>query len=125
MKDSQLAQCHKIIHTAMAAAAAVGGGLAQIPAADVVPITAAQITMIIYLGAVFDIPVSQALAKALLKGFKGAVIGRFLAQILRFIPVFGNVINASIAGVITEKIGWAAAEKFDKDAQQKVIPSSL
>ena len=126
MTDSQRIKCHGIIHAAAGAAGAAGAGLAQIPVADAVPITAAQITMVISLGAVFDIPVSEAMAKAMCRGFAAALGGRFIAaQVLGVIPFFGNAIKAGIAASITEKICWKAAEQFDKEAQQKVIPSSL
>ena len=126
MTDSQRAKCHGIIHSASTAAAAVGGGLAQIPYSDALPIMGIQITMIISLGAVFDIPVSKAMAKAICRGFAAALGGKYIAaQVLGVIPFFGNTIKAGIAASITEKIGWKAAKQFDKEAQQKVIPSSL
>ena len=121
MTDSQTAKCHGIIHTASAAAAAAGGGMAQLPGSDAIPITAAQVTMIISLGAVFDIPVSKSAAQALLKGLMGSAIGRFASQLLvGWIPGFGNAINATTAAAITEKIGWKVAEKFDRESRQQI-----
>lgn len=121
MTDSQRSKCHGIIHTASLAAAAAGGGMAQLPGSDAIPITAAQITMIISLGAVFDIPVSRSAAQAILKGLAGAAGGRLVSQFLvGWIPGFGNAINASTAVAITEKLGWKAAEKFDREARQRI-----
>ena len=121
MTDSQRTKCHGIIHTASAAAAALGGGMAQLPGSDAIPITGAQITMIISLGAVFDIPVSKSAAQAILKSLAGAAGGRFISQVLvGWIPGFGNAINATTAAGITEKIGWKAAEKFDREARQRI-----
>ena len=121
MTDSQRAKCHGIIHTASAAAAAVGGGMAQLPGSDAVPITAAQITMIISLGAVSDIPVSKAAAKSILYGFVGAASGRLVSQMLvGWIPGLGNAINATTAASITEGLGWKVADKFDREARQKI-----
>ena len=125
MTDAQSVKCHGIIHTATAAAAAIGGGLAQIPYSDAVPIMGAQITMIISLGAVFGIPVSKMAAKAIVEGFAAAASGRLATQWLGWIPIAGNILNASTAAAITEGIGWQAAKQFDKEAQQKVKPSSL
>ncbi len=121
MTDSQNSKCHGIIHTASLAAAAAGGGMAQLPGSDAIPITAAQITMIISLGAVFDIPVSRSAAQAILKGLAGAAGGRFVSQLLvGWILGLGNVINASTAAAITEKLGWKAAEKFDRESRQRI-----
>lgn len=51
-------KCHIIIHSATTASAAAGA--IPIPMSDAVPITAAQIGMIISLGKVFGITVTQA-----------------------------------------------------------------
>ena len=121
MTDSQRSKCHGIIHTASTAAAAAGGGMAQLPCSDAVPITLAQITMIISLGAVFDIPVSKSAAQALRKGLGGAAVGRLASQVLLgWIPGWGNALNASTAAAITEKLGWKAAEKFDRESRQRI-----
>ncbi|MBQ2616327.1 MAG: hypothetical protein IJG36_01370 [Synergistaceae bacterium] len=121
MTDSQRAKCHGIIHTASAACAAVGGGMAQLPGSDTIPITAAQVTMVISLGGVFDIPVSKSAAKAIIAGLAGASFGRLASQFLvGWIPGFGNAINASTAAGITETLGWKVAEKFDKEARQRI-----
>ena len=54
---------------ASAAAAAVGGGLAQLPGSDAIPITAAQVTMIISLGSVFGKSITEALGWTAAKKF--------------------------------------------------------
>ncbi len=121
MTDSQRSKCHGIIHTASVAAAAAGGGMAQLPGSDAIPITAAQITMIISLGEVFGIPVSKSAAQAIKKGLGGAAVGRLASQFLvGWIPGWGNAVNASTAAAITEKLGWKAAEKFDREARQRI-----
>ena len=53
MTDDERKKCHAIIHTASVAAAAIGGGLVQLPGSDTVLITAIQVGMVIGLGAVF------------------------------------------------------------------------
>ncbi len=121
MTDSQRAKCHAIIHTATAAAAAVAGGLAQIPGSDTIPITGAQITMIISLGTVFDISVTEATAKALIAGLGAAAGGRLVSQFLvGWIPGLGNAINASTAVAITETLGWKAADYFEEEAKKQI-----
>jgi len=117
LTGEQRSKCHKIIHTAAAACAAVGGGMAQLPGSDTIPITAAQVTMIISLGAVFGQTLSKSTATGILKGLGASYLGRTVSQFLvGWIPGLGNAINASTAAGITEKIGWAAAEQFDREA---------
>ena len=55
MTTTQEALCRSIIHTASAAAGAVGFGLAQLPLADNAVIVPIQVTMTIALGQVFGL----------------------------------------------------------------------
>ena len=57
-------KCHIAIHSATAASAAAGA--IPIPMSDAIPITAAQIGMVIALGKAFDITLSEAAAKSIL-----------------------------------------------------------
>ena len=115
MNSDEKLKCNAIIHTASAACAGVGGGMAQLPGSDAIPITAAQVAMVISLGKVFDISVTEAAAKALISGLAGAAFGRFVSQVLvGWIPGFGNAINAATAAGITETLGWKVADHFEK-----------
>ncbi len=115
MTDSQKKKCHAIIHTASASATAIGAGLANLPFADSVPLTAIQLGMIISLGKVFGVRLEESAGKAILSDILGSQIGKIAAKTLAgMIPVAGNFINASIAGTITETIGWTAAKQFDR-----------
>lgn len=69
MPDELKSKCAAVIHTATTAAAAAG--VIPIPMADTIPITAAQVTMIIGLGRVFDISLSETAAKSILGGSFG------------------------------------------------------
>ncbi len=64
MTSREKGLCNGIIHSASAAAAAVGGGLAQVPASDNLIITPIQLTMAVSLGKVFGITLDQSAAKA-------------------------------------------------------------
>lgn len=115
MTDSQKNKCHGIIHTASAAAATAGGGLAQLPGSDNAVITPIQVTMVISLGAVFGQDISKSVAISTLASATAANIGRAISQFLvGWIPGFGNAINASTAATITETIGWSVARSFDR-----------
>lgn len=115
MTDDQRQKCHVIIHTASTATAAVGAGLAQLPLTDHAVIVPIQVTMIVSLGAVFDVHVTDSVAKGIALGMAAFFVGRAASQILLgWIPVLGNAINAATAAGITEAMGWAVANKFAK-----------
>ncbi|MBQ7221153.1 MAG: hypothetical protein IJS28_09250 [Synergistaceae bacterium] len=116
MTSAESSKCSAIIHTASVACAGIGGGLAQLPGSDAIPITAAQVTMIISLGSVFGKSITETAARALIKSLAGASVGRLVSQFaLGWIPGLGNAINATTAAGITETLGWNAAKKFDRE----------
>ena len=98
MTDEERSKCHKIIHTAAVSAAAIGGGLAQLPGSDTVPITAIQVGMIISLGVVFGKTITKTAATSIVSGFVASYGGRALSQwLVGWIPGWGNAVNASTA----------------------------
>ena len=116
---SERAKCHGIIHSVSVAAGGVGAGLAQIPTSDTYIITPAQIGMIISLGKVFDMDITNSGAKSILTGIGASYGGRFASQVLvGWIPGVGNAVNAATAVTLTETIGWLAVAHF-KDQRQK------
>ncbi len=116
MDDSQKAKCHGIIHTA-SAAAAIGAGLAQIPGSDNLAIIPIQAGMVMSLGAVFGIDLTESVAKTTLATATAGMVGRGISQVLvGWIPVIGNAINASTAAGVTETVGWTIANNFDKQS---------
>lgn len=115
MTQTQNDECHGIIHTAAAAAATVGGGLAQVPLADHAVITPIQLAMVISLGKVFNRQISESSATAAIGSAAATTIGRMASQVLLgWIPGVGNVINATTAAAITESMGWIIANQFDE-----------
>lgn len=115
MTDSQRQACHIIIHGASTAAAGVGAGLAQLPLSDSVILIPIQVGMVIALGKVFDVELTEAAAKgAIFTGLAGTV-GRAVSEVLLgWIPGFGNALNAATAAGITEALGWGIAVRFEK-----------
>lgn len=108
-------KCHLAIHSAATAAAAAGA--IPIPMSDAIPITAAQIGMIISIGKVFDITLSQAAAKSIAGVALAQQAGRAIASnIIKAVPglgtIFGCVIGASTAATLTEALGWIVADDF-------------
>ncbi len=109
-------KAHLIIHGAATAAAAVGGGLAQIPASGSLVITPIQISMIIALGSLHGKALEKSSALSILAVAYGPFVGRTMSQLLiGWIPGVGNAINAATAFVITESIGWAAHNILSND----------
>lgn len=114
---AQRGRCHAIIHSAGAAAAAVGAGLAQLPCSDNALLTPVQLAMTITLGRTFGIELTDSAAKATLASVAAATVGRAASQVLvGWIPVAGNIINACTATAITEAIGWLLVEEFSTQA---------
>ena len=106
---------HGIIHTCAAACAGVGAGLAQVPGSDSAAIVPLQTAMIVSIAAEHGASVSKGLAADLLLTFTATMVGRTASQFLvGWIPVAGNIINASTAASITEIIGWTANAYFEK-----------
>jgi len=114
MTKEQKKKCHAIIHTASTATAGVGAGLAQIPGSDNAAIVPIQIAMVVSLGAVFGISLTESGAAATLSTVATSMAGRAASQfLLGWIPIAGNIINASTAAAVTESAGWAVAKLFD------------
>lgn len=112
MSPDQIKKCNVAIHSAAVAAAAAG--VVPIPVADAVPITAAQVTMVIALGKIFKHSITESSAKALISAAASTLIGRTL---VKFIPLVGWCISASVAASVTEAIGWSVAVDFAKNAK--------
>lgn len=113
-------RCQMVIHSATAASAAAGA--IPIPMSDAIPITAAQIGMIIALGKEFDITLSDAAAKSILGVGVTQQAGRAVASnLLKAVPgvgtVVGGVIGASTAAALTEALGWVIADDFYRMSQ--------
>lgn len=113
-------KCHAAIHSATAAAAAAGA--IPIPMSDAIPITAAQISMIIALGKIFGITLSEAATKSILGVGVTQQAGRALAtNLIKAVPgagsIVGGVIGASTAALLTEALGWIVADDFYRMSQ--------
>ena len=89
-------------------------------------ITPIQIGMIIGLGEVFGLSITDSGAKGILTSMAGAAVGRGAVQIaVGWIPVVGNAINTATAAGLTEAIGWLTAYQFYQDSLAGVDKKSL
>ena len=106
-------KCHAIIHGASVACGGVGTGLAQIPASDNAVIVPIQSAMIVSLGTVFGLHITESVVKSIIASASATVAGRTASQFLvGWIPVIGNAINTATAAGVTEAIGWLAVRNF-------------
>ena len=112
MNTSQLNKCNAAIHTA--AAASWAAGVIPVPVADALPISAAQIAMVVALGKIFNQKVTEAAAKGLIGAAASTFVGR---SIVKLIPIVGWGISAAVAAGVTEAIGWTIAVDFAKKAK--------
>lgn len=115
-------KCQVAIHSAATASAAAGA--IPIPMSDAVPITAAQIAMIVALGKVFGVEISQSVAKSIAGVGITQQAGRAVASnLLKMIPgagtVIGGVIGASTAAALTEALGWIIADDFFRMSKEE------
>lgn len=115
MSKDQKAKCHAAIHTATAACGAAGA--IPIPIADAIPMTAAQIVMVISLGKVFGISISKSIAKNIVKLTLAQQGGRYIfTNLIKCIPgpgqVAGAVAASTTAIAVTEALGWYIADEF-------------
>ncbi|MEA2688176.1 MAG: hypothetical protein QOD51_783 [Candidatus Eremiobacteraeota bacterium] len=70
--------------------------------------------MVIALGKVFGIEVTESVAKSMVLTGAATLVGHATSQVLvGWIPVIGNIINAATAAGITEAMGWTIANEFD------------
>lgn len=114
MNKNQLTKCSVAIHTASVASAAAGA--VPIPVADAIPITAAQVTMVIAIGKIFDATITESAAKGLIGAAASTFVGR---NLVKLIPIVGWGISAAVAAGVTEAIGWTIAVDLAKEAKQR------
>ena len=110
-------RCATIIHGASAAAGAAAAG-AIVPGSDAVAIAPLQVGMITALADEFDVPVTDAALKSTLYATLGTIVGKGGANlVLRWVPVYGNIIRGVVAAGVTEAMGWAVVQKLRTDGK--------
>lgn len=113
MSKESKQKCRAIIHVAATASGAAG--VAPIPIADTIPITTAQVIMIVSLGKVFNIEIKDSIARSLAQCGIAQTLGRNISKIiLNNFPVIGQIANGFIATSLTEALGWKIADDFYK-----------
>lgn len=110
-------RCATIIHGASAAAGAAAAG-AIVPGSDAVAIAPVQVGMITALADEFDVHWTDAAVRSTLYASLGTIVGKGGANlVLRWVPVYGNLIRAVVAASVTEALGWAVVQKLRTDGR--------
>lgn len=116
MDKTQRKKAHLVIHAASSTAAAIGGGMAQLPVTDAAALIPIQTAMIVALGKIFGKKLEEGAAKSLATQFVAQQAGKMTARFFAGkIPVAGNIINATTAAAITETYGWLIAKEFSEE----------
>lgn len=116
--DAKRAKARRIIHSAAAAAAAVGGAN-PFPLTDSAILTPLQGALIGSLAYCYGM--SKAAAIHVFTPLLAELAGVSLATTLtKIVPGLGGLINAAVAGALTEAIGWIAQRHFESCAKARL-----
>lgn len=113
---------HKWIVAASASAGAVG--VTPIPGADIVPITAIQVGLLLKLSHLYDKPMSRDSAKKMVLTTITGNVGRAAyRQLVKLIPGYGNLVGGGVASSITFALGQAIKYAYENNID--LNPDSL
>ena len=102
-----------LITAAATAAAAIGGGLAQLPGSDAGPLVALESALVMALARAYRVDVTAAAATDLVLTFAATFVGRGISEVvIGWIPGFGNAVNAVTAAGLAVAVGLAADAHF-------------
>ncbi len=107
-------RCETIIHASSAVAAAAATGT-FVPGADSVAIMPVQVAMVAALANEHGIAPSSSIVKSVVYASLGSIVGKAGAGVLlRWVPVAGNLVRASVALSVTEALGHMVLERLEK-----------
>lgn len=114
--DETRKKCHQTIHSASLTAAIIG--CSPIPFSDALLLVPVQITMMARLHKIFGQSWTKSLAKSMSKELIVVGLGKSaVGNIMKIVPavgtVTGAVVNASVASVITEALGWVTVKMLN------------
>ena len=103
---------HVVVHGASSLSALIAA-TTLVPGSDAVLIMPIQVGMVVCLAKIHGREVSGSLLRSAATASVGQILGKGLSRtLLRYIPGPGNLIRASVAGGVTEVLGWAAVADF-------------
>ena len=102
-----------IIH-ASSVAAAGAAAITVLPGADAIAIMPIQIAMVTAVSHEYGVTLSASIVKSTVYAGLGKIIGKAGAGlILRWTPVAGNIVRASVAFAVTEALGKLLLERLE------------
>ena len=105
---------HRWIIAAAASAGAVG--VTPIPGADIVPITAIQVGLLLKLSHLYDKPISKDNAKKMVLTTVTGNVGRATyRQLVKLVPGYGAVVAGGVASGITLALGEAIKYAYENE----------
>lgn len=109
-------KCHRTIHAASLTAAIIG--CSPIPFSDAILLVPVQIMMMARLHKIFGQSWTKSLAKSMSKELIVVGLGKSaVGNIMKIIPAVGMVagaaVNATVASVITEALGWVTVKMLN------------
>lgn len=105
-------RCAVIINGA-SAAAGTAAAVSVIPGSDYVSIAPVQVAMVVALADEFGIHYTESAVRSTLYAALGGIAGRAGASLLlRWLPLYGNVVRAGVAASVTQALGWTVVKKL-------------
>jgi uncharacterized protein (DUF697 family) len=113
-KSETRKRCELIIH---ASSVAAGGAAAAmlVPGADSVAIMPVQVAMVAAVAREYGIAPSASLVKSTVYASLGSIVGKAgSGLLLRWTPIAGNLVRASVAFSVTEALGHLVLDRLEK-----------
>ena len=93
----------------------IGFVSAQVPFGDEVALSAVETTMgIKIVKGIYGFKFGDAIIKSIMLAIKAQIVGKVLSKTVSWIPVFGNFINAGVAGYTTKAFGYALVDECER-----------
>lgn len=119
LTNKQRNDVNLIINTCSALTGAAGFAGAQLPVADNLVITPIQVAMIIGIGKIMGVKISEGVANGIIKSAAAAFVGRGISQVVfSILPGIANAANTITAAALTQFVGRLAIKDFTQNADK-------
>lgn len=119
---SRKSDAQAAVHLFSASSAGIAAAMAQAPGADEIALAANDVAMAITVCKIYELPLTKTVAKAIITPIAGNTMGvKLFSKALTWFPGAGNVLNATVAGSVTEFIGQSIVKMCENGEMQKAI----
>lgn len=119
---SRKSDAQAAVHLFSAGSAGIAASLAQAPGVDEVALAGNDVLMAIAICKIYDLSLTKSAAKVILAPIAGNALGvKIFSKAITWFPGLGNVVNATVAGSVTEAIGHSIIAKCENGEMQKAI----